>query len=269
MKVAVVQLSPAAPRVRVLDQMGAVKVSGALPRRRGEAPARPERTRPRRLACLPSMARLMPLACLVLLACRSGEVSEPAPASPPAVAAPARSTPKASERLPPKAPEPWRIPVGPRLLITPGKGFGPIRFGARLGTIERLLDEPCEEKRQEGDTLVCRYSAHAVDFVLEKGVVTQMRAHRLGRPFKPEPKLDYGIFNGRFESGLAFGMVPAAVRELAGAPKSVRPVSAENPNHTVEVHEYDGFRLEFDRTARDTVVLGGVVLDAPGSSSKS
>jgi hypothetical protein len=153
------------------------------------------------------------------------------------------------------------------LAITPGKGFGPIRFGARIDTIERLIGEPCEERRDDGAKSICRYSAQAVDFVLENGVVTQMRAHRLGRPFKDTAKPDYGIFNGSFENGLAFGMVPAAARELAGAPKSVRPVSDDNRFHTVEVHEYDGFRLEFDRISPDSVVLGGVVLDAPKAAA--
>src|SRR5690606_32148866 len=141
-----------------------------------------------------------------MLACRSGDLSDAAPTAAPAVVsasgAPARSARKASDVLPPKASKPWRIPVGPRLLIVPGKGFGPIRFGARLDTIERLIGEPCEEKREEGAQVICRFSAHAVDFVLEKGVLTQMRGHRLGRPFKPEPPLDYGIFNGRFENGV-------------------------------------------------------------------
>jgi hypothetical protein len=187
-------------------------------------------------------------------------VTVPAPAAPP------QTKNKSDDGYRPRAPEPWHIPVGPKLAIAPGKGFGPIRFGARLDTIERLLGEPCEEKREEAGKVVCRYSAQAVDFVLEKGVVTEMRAHRLGRPFKQSGKPDYGIFNGSFENGIAFGMVPAAVRELAGAPKSVHVVSSETPYHTVEVHQYDGYRLEYDRVSPDSTVLGGVVLEAPGAA---
>src|SRR5690349_10954966 len=146
----------------------------------------------------------------------------------------------------------------------PGKGFGPIRFGAHIDTIERLIGEPCEEKRDlEGGKQLCRFSAQAVDFVLKDGGAVEMRAHRLGRPFKPEPKLDYGIFNGRFESGVAFGMVAPAVRELMGTPKSTRSIEGDNPNHTVEVFEYDGATLEFDRISENSVVLGGVILKAP------
>jgi hypothetical protein len=202
-------------------------------------------------------------------ACRSGDLSEPAPvAAPPPVAAAGAPAArprgvKASERERPKASAPWRIPVGPTLLIEPGKGFGPIRFGAHVDTIERLIGEPCEEKREEAGRVLCRYSAQAVDFVLQNGGVTEMRAHRLGRPFKPEPKLDYGIFNGRFPQGVAFGMLPGAARELLGPPQATRAVTEANPNNTVEVYEYDGFSLEFDQATPQSVVLGGVILRAP------
>lgn len=268
MKVAVVQLSSAAPRVRVSDRPLAVNEAGGRgERHRGAlvvAPPCRAGAPPR-----PGILRLLPLLCAAALACRSGDVS-PAP-SPSAEGAAARSAAagapgkSSKDGYRPKAAEPWHIPVGPKLAISPGKGFGPIRFGARLDTIERLIGEPCEEKTEDAGKQTCRYSAQAVDFVLENGVVTEMRAHRLGRPFKSTPKPDYGIFNGSFENGLAFGMVPAAARELVGAPKNVRAVTGDNPFHTVEIHEYDGFRLEFDRISPESVVLGGVVLEAPRS----
>jgi hypothetical protein len=217
-----------------------------------------------------------------LPACRSGDVSDGSPAAAaggstarviaaPDVAAggapvahPGRA---ASDGKAPFASKPWHIPVGPTLTITPGKGFGPIRFGAHLDTIERLIGEPCEDKRQEGSKLTCRYSAQAVDFVLEDGSLTQMRGHRLGRPFNPDGKLEYGIFNGHFESGAAFGMLDRGARELLGAPKAVRNVQGDNPNHTVEEHDYDGFTLEFDRISPESVVLGGVIMNAPAGGA--
>jgi hypothetical protein len=284
MKDAVVQLSSAAPPVRVLDRPGLVKA--ACPRTGRAAPgavlAAPGAVLAARdavLAVRPGRAGgagLLVLLCLAVSACRSGDVSEqqPAPVVPPAGntagataagGAVARTTNKADDGYRPRASEPWHIPVGPKLAITPGKGFGPIRFGAHLDTIERLMGEPCEEKREEAGKLTCRYSAQAVDFVLENGAVTEMRAHRLGRPFKASGKPDYGIFNGSFENGVAFGMVPTAARELLGAPKKVNPVSGDNPFHTVEVHEYDGYRIEFDRLGPDRIVLGGVVLHAGAS----
>ena len=165
------------------------------------------------------------------------------------------------------APAPWRIPVGPKLSIEPGKGLGPIRFGAHLDTIERLIGEPCEEKREEpGGVSVCRYSAQAVEFFLQDGKVTRMRVHRLGRLFKPEPKLDFGIFNGGFVQGGGIGMLMSATQELLGQPKVVRKLEGDalnNPYSTVEVHEYDNFSLEYDQVAPERVLLGGVTLTAP------
>lgn len=258
MKIAVVQLSPGAPRVRIFARTRPVKAGPSWAPSTARTPKRPGR------------AQLLALLCFGFLACRSGDVNPPAPSAAghsPAVPQPGArgAKDKANDGYRPLASEPWHIPVGPKLAIAPGKGFGPIRFGARLDTIERLMGEPCEEKREEGAKVTCRYSAHAVDFVLENGGVTQMRAHRLGRPFKNTDKPDYGIFNGSFENGLAFGMLPSAARELVGAPKSVRAVTGDNPFHTVEVHEYDGFLLEFDRVKPDRLMLGGVVLDAPRS----
>jgi hypothetical protein len=203
----------------------------------------------------------------LLPGCPSGDVNQPAPAAPAAAGAPAGRAPTARERGAPPAPAPWRIPVGPKLPIEPGKGLGPIRFGANIDTIERLIGEPCEQKLEEpGGVTVCRYSAQAVEFFLEGGKVTRMRVHRLGRPFKPEPKLDFGIFNGGFIQGGGIGMLMGPTQELLGQPKAVRKLEGEalnNPYSTVEIHEYDNFSLEYDTPAPDRVLLGGVTLTAP------
>jgi hypothetical protein len=209
-------------------------------------------------------------ALLACLACRSGEVEERAPApaaaspAPASAAAPARKVERARP-VAPLAPEPWHIPVGISLPIAPGKGVGPIRFGAHLDTIERLMAEPCEQKREEGARkLVCRYSAQAVEFFLEDGGLSAVRVHRLGRPFNgSDPKPDFGIFNGRFESGVSMGMLMAAVQEVLGKPKAVRALKDANPFNTVEVHTYPLFTLEYDKQPSGEVVLGGVQLDAP------
>lgn len=170
--------------------------------------------------------------------------------------------------LAPLAPEPWHVPVGITLLIVPGKGLGPIRFGARLDTIERLMAEPCEQKRQDSPhVLACRYSAQAVEFFLTDGALSSVRVHRLGRPFGTEPKPDFGIFNGRFEGGASLGMLMSGVQELLGKPKAVHLSKETNPYGTIEVHDYNGFSLEYDRLDADRVVLGGIVLTAPGQGA--
>lgn len=157
------------------------------------------------------------------------------------------------------------MPVGITLVITPGKGLGPIRFGARLDTIERLMAEPCEQKKEDAPlVLVCRYSAQAVEFFLRAGQLNEIRVHRLGRPFGTEPKPDFGIFNGRFEGGASLGMLMSGVQELLGKPKAVHAIKDANPYGTIELHDYDGFTLEYDRLDADRVVLGGARLVAPG-----
>jgi hypothetical protein len=212
----------------------------------------------------PRFEMALALALLVGSACRSGDVDKPeaAPAAGGAAAL-IRRAQDPSKRKPPPASPPWHIPVGPKLAIVPGQGLGPIRFGANLETIERLLAERCEEKREEAGLVTCRYSAHAIEFVLDAAGVKQFRIHRLGRLFRADPKLEYGIFNGSFESGVALGMLPGGVTELLGKPKSIRKVEGENPNQTVEVYEYDGVTLEFDQTSPQKVGLGGVILDRP------
>jgi len=221
--------------------------------------------------------------------CRSGEVESrgttglavAAPGNPPAASAGAAAAPAASganadapqaarpRPIAPLAPEPWHVPVGITLLIEPGKGLGPIRFGAHLETIERLMAEPCEQKRQDSaHVLACRYSAQAVEFFLSDGALSSVHVHRLGRPFGTEPKPDFGIFNGRFEGGAALGMVMSGVQELLGKPKAVHPVKEANPYGTIELHDYNGFSLEYDRLDPDRVVLGGIVLTAPGHGAK-
>jgi hypothetical protein len=202
-------------------------------------------------------------ALAALWGCPAGEVTPPgssaAGAGPGAQSAVASGSPKA-----PFASDPWHIPVGPKLPIMPGKGLGPIRFGARLDTVERLMGEPCAEKREEpSGTMVCRYAAQAVEFYLEGGAVTKIHAHRLARPFKPDSKADFGIFNGSFVEGASFGMLVAGAQESLGKPKAVRKVEGENAFSTIEVHEYDGFLLEYDRLGPERVVLGGVILTAP------
>ena len=234
------------------------------------------------------MKHLSAAGCAMLLAaltcgsaCRSGEIDSRSSPPAPAPAAPVAATtggaaggaPEKAARsrpIPPLAPEPWHVPVGPTLLLEPGQGMGPIRFGAHLDTIERLIGEPCEEKRQDSPhVLVCRYSAQAVEFFLTDGALSSAHVHRLGRPFHKDPKPDFGIFNGRFEGGAAIGMLMSGVQELLGKPKAVHQVKDPNPYGTIEVHDYDGFSLEYDRLGPDRVVLGGVVLTAPRAAPAS
>ena len=147
----------------------------------------------------------------------------------------------------------WPIPTGIQLEIVPGQGVGPIRLGATVTTIERLMDAPCEFKTAD----VCRYVGRAVEFLLKDGVTYEIRAHRLSRPTTPKGSV-FGVFNGRMRAGVAFVMLPTAVREFLGPPSKIEPVTEGGDAHTVEVHHYDGLRIEFDRASNGNLIVGGM-----------
>jgi hypothetical protein len=222
------------------------------------------------------------IALLALPACQDKPADAlPAGARPPAAPAPSASQPLLAP-LATNLPS-WPVPGGVPLPIQPGKGVGPIRFGARLDTIERLMGEPCDEQvplaaaakagapapaaaAAEGAAppadLLCRYAARAVEFELHGGVLTQIHVHRPARPFSPER--GFGVYNGRFEKGdAALGMFAFAAQESLGKPTRVEPRDGSGPYRTVEIHDYPGMQLEYDRLPNKNVVLGGVILSAP------
>lgn len=134
-------------------------------------------------------------------------------------------------------------------------GVGPIRFGATVQTIERLMGAPCEIRTDDA----CRYIVRAIEFKLKDGVVEEMHIHRRDRQAMPDGRT-YGIFNGRMQEGVAFFMLPSGVQELIGKPQEVEPVKDPGPWNMVEVHDYPGMRLEFDRIDNGNTVLGGFIL---------
>jgi hypothetical protein len=159
-----------------------------------------------------------------------------------------------------------RLPVGPQLAILPGEGIGPIRFGANLATIERLMEAKCDDVTPQ----VCRYVTRGVEFVLKDGAVTEMVVHRHDRPAGSDAAgqaRSYGVFNGYIPPdpshnrplNVMFGMHVPGVQEALGKPLRVEQAPAGNPNSTVEVHYYPGAVLEYDRIPEARVpVLGGI-----------
>jgi hypothetical protein len=209
---------------------------------------------------------------LTLLACQ--DKPEPAP-----VAAVPRAATSVRERpLPPIASTlpSWPVPGGIPLPILRGQGVGPIRFGARLDTIERLMGDPCDQRLPLGAAaaappasaggapaaapadLLCRYHSRAVEFELKGGVLARIHVHRPARPFDAER--GFGVFNGRFPEGAALGMFSFAVEETLGKPTRIEPKDGSAPYNTVELRHYPGMVLEYDRLPNKNVVLGGVVL---------
>ena len=154
-----------------------------------------------------------------------------------------------------------QLPEGPVLAIQAGQGVGPIRIGATVATIERLMAAPCDVKTTE----VCRYIRRAVEFQLDAaGVTKRIVVHRHDRPAgldaKGEPQV-YGFFNGGIPPGAGLGMVPKAVIEIIGPPKTSERVTGKNDFNTIDRDTYPGgMVLEYDEYTNGKVMLGGVII---------
>lgn len=209
----------------------------------------------------PGQMRAFPLPALLLagllspLACKSKSESKPATVSPVAASA------SAPVRLPAPQRRRWTAPSGPVLAILPGKGVGPIRIGATVATIERLMAAKCDVKTPE----VCRYLERAVEFWLEKGAAKTIHVHRAGRLGKDAQgqEVDYGFFHGAIPPDLQFGMIPRAIQEHLGPPQRVERSEALGAALNAEVHYYDGITLEYDRIENGNLVLGGAIIYKP------
>jgi len=162
-------------------------------------------------------------------------------------------------------PHVYQVPLPPTLGIFPGKGVGAIRFGATVETIERLMSNKCEERTET----LCGYTARAIDFHLDGGVVDEIRIHGDERRHSDNPEDTYGIFNGRFEGGAALGMYAQFVQESLGKPSKVEKVESNGRFPTVERHYYDKFVLEYDTLENKNVVLAGVVMTKSGTSASA
>ncbi len=157
------------------------------------------------------------------------------------------------------APGKFAIPVGPRLLLEPGKGAGPVRFGATVETIERQMGMKC----QDLSPTFCGITTAAIDFVLTDGKVSEIRVHRIQRPSTPDRKGGprvYGVFNGKLVKDLSMGMFRGLVSDALGKPLRVDTITEPNDFGTYEIAHYQGMSLEFDRLKNGNNVLGGVVL---------
>jgi len=165
----------------------------------------------------------------------------------------------------PEGPPKVQMPEGPVLAIQAGQGVGPIRIGATVATIERLMEAPCEVKTES----VCRYIKRAVEFDLDKnGVTDRIVVHRHDRPAGPDAKGEpqvYGFFNGGIPPGVGLGMVPKAVLEILGPPLSSERVNTANDFDTIDRDTYPGgMVLEYDEYKKSgKVMLGAVIITKP------
>jgi hypothetical protein len=146
----------------------------------------------------------------------------------------------------------FRPPTGPRFAIIAGKGIGPIRLGASLATVERLMELPCPDK---SDT-VCRYVDRGAEFRFVDGKLTRIVIHRGGRE-APGGKV-WGVFNGGIPPDLQFGMIVPAVQQFLGPPKSVKQGNEGADTETSEQHVYEGMVLEYDQLPGGRLIYGAV-----------
>jgi hypothetical protein len=198
--------------------------------------------------------KLVSAIAVAAVLCLAGCKKDPSAIAGAASASPAVSAP--SQAPAQQLPRGEGIPIatGPALEILPGQGLGPIRIGATVATIERLMGGPCTEK----DEKACRYPARALEFLLdEQGATREMVVYRGERPIGAGPRV-YGIFRGRSRQGLAPMMLQPAVPELYGVPLKVEQVKDGGSANTVEIHTYNGMRLDFDRMPNGTVVVGAI-----------
>lgn len=218
-------------------------------------------------ACSARLVLVLALATSVW-GCKSPAKTEAKPAASvvsSAVTAPSAAAPSAAVPPAPPSPNTAQMPEGPLLAIQAGQGVGPIRIGATVATIERLMAAPCEVKTES----VCRYIRRAVEFHLDKnGVTERIVVHRHDRPAGPDAKGEpqvYGFFNGNIPPGAALGMIPKAVLELIGPPLRSERVTGANDFDTVDRDTYpNGMVLEYDEYKKsDRVMLGGVVITKP------
>ncbi len=207
-------------------------------------------------------APLLLLCAALSLGCSCGE--DPAAQSAP-VADPV--SPPASDPATAEAPRQLgsRQFVGPRLLVQPGKGVGPIYIGATVETIERHMEAPCDIKTQDR----CVYVKQAVEFFLEDGVMARVKAHFRDRPVagSDEP---YGTFNGGMLPEILMGLHRHVVVEEFGKPQRTEAVALSGATGLVERAFYDGVILEYEKIENGNVVLAGfevVPLESKGAQS--
>jgi hypothetical protein len=163
------------------------------------------------------------------------------------------TTPSASSRVPLAPPVAPRVPTGPRFAVLAGKGIGPIRIGATLATVERLMELPCPDRAPS----VCRYIDRGVEFRFgDDGKVKRILIHRGDRE-APNARL-WGPFNGGIPPDLRFGMIIPAIQQFLGPPQKVVQGNEGAAREAVVQHYYEGMVLEYDRAPNGKLILGGI-----------
>ncbi len=156
-----------------------------------------------------------------------------------------------------------RMPVGPRLVVQPGKGLSAIYFGATRATIERHMEAPCDIASETR----CGYVDEAVEFTFEDGVLSKVEVQPRDRPVPEKPGAFYGTFRGILPPRIALGLHEHIVVEEFGAPTSYEDLKLSAPTGPKGRAHYDGLVLEYERIANGNTVLTGMVI-TPSKTAK-
>jgi hypothetical protein len=146
------------------------------------------------------------------------------------------------------------------LAVLAGQGAGPIRIGANVAQVQRLMQAPCEVRSEN----LCRYVSRGMDYHLVGGITQSIHIQRAGRPAGKSATGEtvvFGFFPGMIPPDLRLGMLPEAIQQYLGQPKRIERVPGPNPQNTVERHYYPGLVLEYDWWPEtEKLILGGILV---------
>lgn len=134
-------------------------------------------------------------------------------------------------------------PAGPPFAIIPGVGLGPVRFGATVATIERLMEAKCDELTDK----ICRYIPAGIEYELTDGVVSGIIVYRHDRSVPGNPGKVWGRTRCAIPPDLTPRVILSYVHSNLGQPQSVEKVATANPNRIALRETYPGLVIEYDR----------------------
>ncbi len=135
------------------------------------------------------------------------------------------------------------VPSGPAFAIEAGAGLGPVRFGATVATVERLMEAKCDEISDK----YCRYIPAGIEFELSDGVVSGIVVYRHDRAVAGSPGKTWGRTRCVVPPDISPRVIQSYVHTTLGKPQAAEPVTLANPNRTALRETYPGLVIEYDR----------------------
>ena len=177
------------------------------------------------------------------------------------VASPNASTLGASSSKAP--PRTLVVPSGPAFAIEAGGGLGPVRFGATVATIERLMEAKCDEISDK----YCRYIPAGIEFELSKGVVSGIIVNRHDRAVAGSPGKTWGRTRCVIPPDISPRVIQTYVHSILGKPQASEVVDAANPNRTALRETYPGLLIEFDQGEYTRELIVGSIRIVKGTGT--